>query len=346
MINIEEILIANGTTILTMVFLLFYRQNNKENIGLNANIFNWMAIINMLGALTETIGFMVDGKMFIASRGINYICNSVDFISSVTIGTLWCLYVEHFICGGNKKGIFHVGIVTIPWIIEIIAVLYNLFGTAFVFTISENNVYQRSSGSIIGYVMVFIYFIYSIYIVYHSKKQGDYTGFFPVLFFVGICFTGMFVQLFYYGITTAWLSIAIALIFMQIQSHTEILYVDELSGLYNRRYLNALFTDRNINRKSLYGIMMDINDFKHINDKWGHGAGDQAIRTIGSLLKEAVSDKGKTIRYAGDEFIVLLSEADEECVFFIMNEINNKLDQFNERVEKTYTLVWLWAMQN
>lgn len=85
-----------------------------------------------------------------------------------------------------------------------------------------------------------------------------------------------------------WLSIALALIFMQIQSHTEILYVDELSGLYNRRYLNALLEDRNINRKSLYGIMMDINDFKHINDKYGHDVGDQAIRTIGSLLKNRI----------------------------------------------------------
>lgn len=39
MINIEEILIANGTTILTMVFLLLFRQNNKESIGLSTNIY-------------------------------------------------------------------------------------------------------------------------------------------------------------------------------------------------------------------------------------------------------------------------------------------------------------------
>ena len=50
--------------------------------------------------------------------------------------------------------------------------------------------------------------------------------------------------------------------------------MDELSGLYNRRYLNAVLSERKFTKcKSLYGIMMDVNAFKYINDNFGHSMG-------------------------------------------------------------------------
>lgn len=72
------------------------------------------------------------------------------------------------------------------------------------------------------------------------------------------------------GITTSWVLVAVALTFVQMQSYAKNLYMDELSGLYNRRYLNLVFAEiENTNRRPLHGIMMDINDFKCINDNWG-----------------------------------------------------------------------------
>ena len=63
MINIEEILVANGIAILMMCFLLICRRKNREILHMEDKIYDTMVIVNLLGALSETITFMVDGRI-------------------------------------------------------------------------------------------------------------------------------------------------------------------------------------------------------------------------------------------------------------------------------------------
>lgn len=338
-IVIEEILMANGLTVFMMWFLLLCRRKNRESLHVEDKVYDGMAITNLVGAVCETIAFLVDGQQFIGARQINYVFNSICFISTVSIGLLWCLYVELRIYR-NYKRIFHkVRVVMFPWLVEVIMVLCNLFGTGIIFIISEDNVYQRAAGAVVGYISVIIYFAYSIYLVYHSKRQGVNLNFFPVIYFVGPCFAGVLIQYFSYGITSSWVLVAAALLFVQMQLYAENLYTDELSGLYNRRYLNATLAKGKIERwKSLHGIMMDVNDFKHINDNFGHSMGDKVICILGDILFKSIPDTGMAIRYAGDEFIVLLAGMDTERVLATMEEINQNLTRFNESKAEPFTL--------
>ena len=66
--------------------------------------------------------------------------------------------------------------------------------------------------------------------------------------------------------------------------------------------------------------------------------GDHAICMMGDILFKSVPDEGMAIRYAGDEFIVLLSGVDAKCVLSTMNEINNNLDKFNKCEDEPFTL--------
>ena len=330
-IVLEEILMANGLTVLMMWFLLFCRRKNRESLHVGDKIYDGIAIVNLVGALSETIAFLVDGKQFTGSRQINYISNSICFIGTVSMGMLWCMYVELRIYRNYKRMVQKAGVEIFPWLVEVIMVLCNLFGTGIMFKISGENVYQRAAGAWVGYISLVIYFAYSIYLVYHSKKQGVNLNFFPVIYFVGPCFAGVVLQFLFYGITSSWVLVAVALIFVQMQSYAESLYMDELSGLYNRRYFNAVVAEKKIaSHKSLYGIMMDVNDFKCINDNLGHSTGDKAICTLGNILIRSIPDAGMAIRYAGDEFIVLLSGVDTERVLATMEEINHNLSRFNE----------------
>ena len=85
---------ANGLTVLMMWFLLFCRRKNRESLHVGDKIYDGIAIVNLVGALSETIAFLVDGKQFTGSRQINYISNSICFIGTVSMGMLWCMYVE------------------------------------------------------------------------------------------------------------------------------------------------------------------------------------------------------------------------------------------------------------
>ena len=338
-IIIEEILMANGMAVLMMGYLLLCRRKNRESLHTEDKIYDGIALVNILGALSETVTFLIDGKSFTGSRQINYAANSLCFIGTVSMSLLWCLYVELRIYRNYKRIFSKIAFLIFPWLVEVIMILCNLFRPGIVFRISGANVYQRAGGSLACYISVILYFGYSIYLVYHSRKQGINLSYFPVMYFVGIGFAGVILQLFFYGITASWLLAAVTLIFVQMQLYAENLYTDELSGLYNRRYLNAVLAKRKTaGWKSLHGIMMDVNDFKHINDSLGHSIGDKAVSAMGSILFRSIPDTGMAIRYAGDEFIVLLAGVDTECVLATMDEINDNISQFNSSGAEPFSL--------
>ncbi len=339
MIDLKEIIVANGITVMMMLYLLVCRQKNRECTRAEDKIYDGMVLINLLGAVLETISFLVDGKDIPGGRLLNYLSNSLCFVCTVSIGLLWCLYVELYIYQNRKKIFRYVRIIMIPWFVEIMAVICNPFGSGIIFAVSENNIYQRKSGVILGYITLIIYFAYSIYLVYCSDPRKLRLHFFPVLYFVIPCLAGVVLQFAFYGITASFISVALALIFVQMQTYAENAYVDELSGLFNRRYLNGLFAKKeSAARGSLHGIMMDINNFKCINDTFGHEAGDRAIRRMGEVLLESTPNGGIAFRYSGDEFIVLLPDADDAAVRSVLDEINNNLAQFNQSGTESFEL--------
>lgn len=89
---------------------------------------------------------------------------------------------------------------------------------------------------------------------------------------------------------------------------------DELTGLYNRRYLLSRM-DEELARAARYRspltcMIIDVDDFKKINDTYGHAAGDRVLIDLSDLLKKFVRETDVVARYGGEEFIILLPETD------------------------------------
>ena len=89
---------------------------------------------------------------------------------------------------------------------------------------------------------------------------------------------------------------------------------------------------------ALHGIMMDVNDFKEINDTFGHNAGDRAVRWMGEILLKSVPKSAIVIRYSGDEFVALLPDIEEDGVRSVMDEIKSNLDKFNSEGKEPFAL--------
>lgn len=77
------------------------------------------------------------------------------------------------------------------------------------------------------------------------------------------------------------------------------------------------------------GIMLDINDFKTINDTMGHAAGDDVLRAVGGMLLRA-TENNSVIRYGGDEFVVLLENANPKWTKRTIDRINQEVAKYNE----------------
>jgi diguanylate cyclase (GGDEF)-like protein len=101
--------------------------------------------------------------------------------------------------------------------------------------------------------------------------------------------------------------------------------VDQLTGMYNRKYLDE-FAETTIPQAlragTSYGILMiDVDFFKEINDTYGHDVGDEAIRIVSRVIKESIRKSDISIRFGGEEFLVLLHNCERAYIEEIAQKI-------------------------
>nr|WP_238934146.1 diguanylate cyclase [Enterobacter sp. E1] len=110
---------------------------------------------------------------------------------------------------------------------------------------------------------------------------------------------------------------------------------DPLTGLRNRHHLEdtlqTQMTQAMRNGEPLSCMMIDIDHFKSINDRFGHEAGDQVIKSVASIVQRAAHDNGLAFRYGGEEFLVLLSGAGEEEAHTCAQKIYNGVHELSLR---------------
>ena len=101
--------------------------------------------------------------------------------------------------------------------------------------------------------------------------------------------------------------------------------VDPLTGLFNRTFFFAAI-DREIARSARSGrgfclLMMDLDELKAINDRFGHFHGDRVLRAVGEVIETGVRRIDTAARYGGDEFVVVLPETDPTGAFVLAEKI-------------------------
>jgi len=127
----------------------------------------------------------------------------------------------------------------------------------------------------------------------------------------------------------------------------EIATHDPLTGLPNRilfdaRLTHALEECRRNNYAGLKNmvqvIIMDVDDFKHVNDLFGHLIGDEVLKEIGQRLRAEVRASDTVARWGGDEFVILTIGSRDESVSLIIERINKSVDGYTAQSDKPYKL--------
>lgn len=105
--------------------------------------------------------------------------------------------------------------------------------------------------------------------------------------------------------------------------------VDGLTGIFNRRYMD-ISLKKEINRCARYQkefsiVLLDIDDFKAINDTRGHSFGDTVLKKLSELLRDNLREEDILCRYGGEEFMLILPETNRECCLIMANRIRDNI---------------------
>ena len=250
----------------------------------------------------------------------------------------WCLYedIKLYHSRARVKRIYTYAF--IPAIALVLASLINMF-VPIIFYIDESNVYHRLPFSYCFYLVDAGYIIFSIYILKKYEERYGKIRFFPLYLMIGPIILGILLQSVFYGVSLMWVSVSVGLTAIYMSLQNEFSYLDKLTGLYNRSYLDYyLDTLKKDVGTRMGGVMIDVDYFKKINDTYGHHEGDTALIDVARVITFAKPDKAIAIRFAGDEFILLVRGTNEKEMESIVKDIHDEVDSFNENEVREYKL--------
>jgi diguanylate cyclase (GGDEF)-like protein len=117
---------------------------------------------------------------------------------------------------------------------------------------------------------------------------------------------------------------------------------DELTGLYNRRSANECIEIEMVRmgrtNRPFSLILLDVDDFKFINDTYGHDCGDLVLKSLADLLRSQVRAADVAARWGGDEFIVILPETSHEGAVILAEKLQAAVDALRLRYDSREVL--------
>jgi len=104
--------------------------------------------------------------------------------------------------------------------------------------------------------------------------------------------------------------------------------IDPLTEIGNRRsYENYISSVKYLKNHEIALVMLDLDNFKEVNDSYGHEEGDKRLKGFAQLFVSNLRKKDSIFRYGGDEFVIILEDVKKEEVYSILKRINHKLKQ-------------------
>ena len=298
-----------------------------------------LLLICMGGCITDPIVWIVDGKSGIICYCLNLLGNTYLYFANIFIGIFWVMFLDYHFNKDNAQMLRHARYFAIPYSLLTLILLINL-RIPIVFELGSDNRYTRLPFSLVYFASAALIMLYS-WIRYriYQRKNGKQRFMFVGLFLIPTAL-GSGYQMLFYGYSLIWVGIAVGLAGASMALHNEYAYKDSLTGLYNREFLDYYLLSASRKKNSrICGMMLDADDFKSINDQYGHSEGDEALLLRMSLVKGSIA-----FRYAGDEFIILKDSGSMEDLQEIDRKLKQNLEDYNAHAEKPYRLSLSWGI--
>ena len=304
-------------------------------------------IAEMVFFVSDTLFVLVNEGVLPGGKPVMMACKEVYFLATAAMCFFWFIYFEYlretrFV----KRRRYVLYSTSILWLM-VIALLANLFNHS-LFYIDESGVYRRGPFFILTYILSYSYVLIAfIRVMINLKRDTEATNkdllirlaFFPL--FPGISGVQQFI---YPRLPSACATISITTLYLYLTWVDQLISLDPLTGLNNRKQLTHTFNNLSKSHEDQDKIrlyLIDVNHFKQINDTYGHLQGDNALKIIAEALKAACkgANRGTVIaRYGGDEFVILVSENNNDETIDLKERIKEKLKELSKKKSVPFEL--------
>ena len=330
--------------LMIMVVPLFHRHFSVR-INLGHKLFMLLIFLDLSILLIDWFGWMIYGKIFSGSIIIHNLTKTLFYLLDAFILFVWLLYCVFKLYRTKAAVRTRMPIYLSVFMCAVCIMITNPF-TEWIFDIDSNNIYTRGD----GYWLVFLYAtvvlaIIITEVIIYQRKYGDShdKGLYARLLVVPAVVTlARLVQTVVYGAALTWPIFTIGLLYTYMYMQANENYFDYLTGLRNRRELDYFFAYRlKTYKKTQIAFLayFDLNDFKRINDTFGHPIGDSALVDAANLLRQASFDTDDFVaRIGGDEFAVVGVRDSKDKINEFVTRVNTLADEFNSRNDTVYNI--------
>lgn len=310
-----------------LAILLFYVSGQGGRRHTQDSLFFALLLTALAFIALELAMDLLSGKVFYGSRTLLAWSLFLFFALNPLPGILYLLYLDQI----RRRW------VSVPRGIGLIAFIPLLLASLFngiIFSIDQHNVYQR--GALFPLMMGVGFLCLPLGFFYLFAYKDTFKGKNLVLLLVFLLpvLLGAILQFNFPGMEAVGVGFAISLLIAYLHMQNSQANKDYLTSLYNRslgeQYLNHLIGHQKEN-STIGGILMDIDDFKQINDTYGHDSGDQSLRHFSRLLVDSFGSRWFIARYGGDEFLLLRERATQQDIEDDKAYFIRQIAQFNAR---------------
>lgn len=309
-------------------------------------VFKWLLLSNLVTLLFDSAICLLDGQIFTGSHELAVAVTFGYYAMNPVMGLLYLVYCEVKL-GMEKERIYHrLPFYCVPFVLHLALVVGSLF-CPLLFSLAPDNSYSRGPlfpcSMVLSYILVFYAFLE---IIFQMKKDGKHSGrncrlYRSLLLFPITPLAGGLLQTLTPEVSIVWASTVISMLVIFINLQNTEITTDALTGLFNRGQLMPYLKrrlHRRDDRQELYVVLMDLNAFKQINDRFGHLTGDQALQQVADILRWSCSREDFLARYGGDEFILVAERQIPSDIPALIEHIRGLMTCYNQQNEKSYVL--------
>lgn len=327
--------------IIVTIILFSYKKNFASTHDIRLLIKTTFGIAIVL--LLDIMMWLLNGKSGRLAAALSHTVITSYFFVQIYIVFEWVRYAWYRIFGKKMAAGKEILLIIIPFTILALFTATN-FLTEWIFYIDQNNMYHRGILSEPLAVALLMYpVIMSALALYKRKGEQSHdrkTELLTIALFILPPFLGAAAQIALYGISLLWPATAISSLLILLNKESQAILQDPLTSLNNRRNMEKHFAmfEQGQNRLVTV-IMLDLDNFKHINDQYGHSVGDKALQTAADILRSVFIGTNAFLgRLGGDEFIVILPQGRENEANDTVQKIKDAFAAFSKTEQLPFTL--------